>query len=231
MFANRRAEALFPNVAGRIPQQERDSPALPAIQGRHAGGTAYRPEEWPLARSLASDQVITDEEIEVTNPAGETRMLSVSASPVRDASGAVVAVVGAFSDITQRKTAASALRDAEERVRLFVEKATDFAIIFIDPDRKVVAWSSGAAHIFGWKRDEIIGRPADVLFTAEDRALGIPAANCRRPRRTGVPRMKGGMSARMAPGSGQAAFSARWDPRRMGAAASSNSCAIQPSIS
>jgi two-component system CheB/CheR fusion protein len=174
MFANRRAEALFPNVAGRIPQQEHDSPALPAIQGRHASGTAYRPEEWPLARSLASDQVITDEEIEVTNPAGETRILSVSASPVRDASGAVVAVVGAFSDITQRKTTAGALRDAEERVRLFVEKATDFAIIFIDPDRKVVAWSSGAAHIFGWKRDEIIGRPADVLFTAEDRALGIP---------------------------------------------------------
>ena len=174
MFANRRAEALFPNVVGRIPQQERDLPAQPAIQGRHAGGKAYRPEEWPLARSLASNEVITDEEIEVTDAAGETRTLSVSAAPVRDSSGATVAVVAAFSDITQRKTAASALRDAEERVRLFVEKATDFAIIFTDPGRKIVVWNSGATHMFGWTRDEVVGRPIDTLFTAEDRALGLP---------------------------------------------------------
>jgi two-component system CheB/CheR fusion protein len=174
MFANHQAEALFPNVAGRIPQQERDSPTLPVIQGRYAGGRTYRPEEWPLARSLKSNEVTTDEEIEVTNAYGETKILSVSASPVRDPSGATVAVVGAFCDITQRKTAASALRDAEQRVRLFVERATDFAIIFIDPDRKVVVWNAGATHMFGWTRDEIVGRPIDTLFSAEDRALGLP---------------------------------------------------------
>jgi PAS domain S-box-containing protein len=55
-----------------------------------------------------------------------------------------------------------------------VEKATDFAIIFTDPDRKVVVWNTGAARMFGWTRDEIVGRPIDTLFTAEDRALGIP---------------------------------------------------------
>jgi two-component system CheB/CheR fusion protein len=174
MFANHQAEALFPNVAGRIPQPEHDSPALPAIQGRHIGGKAYRPEEWPLARALAGNELITDEEIEVTNSSGETRILSVSASPVRDARGTTVAVVGAFSDITQRKTAAVALRDAEERVRLFVEGATDFAIIFIDPDRKILVWNTGATHMFGWTREEIVGRPIDILFTSEDRTLGIP---------------------------------------------------------
>ncbi|MDB6157236.1 MAG: torS, partial [Gammaproteobacteria bacterium] len=185
MFANRQAEALFPNVAGGIPQQDRDAPALLVIQGRHAGGRAYRPEEWPLARSLARNEVITDEEVEVTNPAGETRILSVSASPVRDASGVTVAAVGAFSDITQRKTTAGALRDAEERVRLFVEKATDFAIIFTDPDRKVMVWNTGAARMFGWTRDEIVGRPIDTLFTAEDRALGTPRSELQQAAQTG----------------------------------------------
>ncbi|MDB6107600.1 MAG: torS [Gammaproteobacteria bacterium] len=185
MFANRQAEALFPNVAGGIPQQDRDAPALLVIQGRHAGGRAYRPEEWPLARSLARNEVITDEEVEVTNPAGETRILSVSASPVRDASGVTVAAVGAFSDITQRKTTAGALRDAEERVRLFVEKATDFAIIFTDPDRKVMVWNTGAARMFGWTRDEIVGRPIDTLFTAEDRALGTPRSELQQAAQNG----------------------------------------------
>src|SRR2546430_12618714 len=40
----------------------------------------------------------------VTNSSGEKKMLSVSAAPVRDASGGTVAVVGTFTDITDRKS-------------------------------------------------------------------------------------------------------------------------------
>ncbi|MBV8805331.1 MAG: PAS domain-containing protein, partial [Sinobacteraceae bacterium] len=102
MFANRRAVSLFTEVGGTIAPHEGDPVGLPFIQGRHPGGQPYPPQEWPLVRALLSNEVIAAEEIEVTTSCGEVKILSVSASPVRDASGATVAVVGTFSDITQR---------------------------------------------------------------------------------------------------------------------------------
>ena len=51
-----------------------------------------------------------------------------------------------------------------------------YAIIAMDLDGLVTTWSTGAQHILGWAADEMIGRPASVLFTPEDRARGVPHA-------------------------------------------------------
>ena len=66
-------------------QQDRSLAPLPILQGSRPGGQFYRPEDWPLARALATNEVINDEEIEVVNASGEQKVLSVSAAPVRDA--------------------------------------------------------------------------------------------------------------------------------------------------
>ncbi len=79
-----------------------------------------------------------------------------------------------IQDITEQKRAEQQIRETEERSRLLIEGATDFAIFRISPDNLVESWNSGAERVFGWKESEIIGQSGAVLFTPEDRAAGIP---------------------------------------------------------
>ncbi len=78
-------------------------------------------------------------------------------------------------EIAQRKRVEQALREAEENLRRMIESVKDVAIFTIDPTGRVVTWNPGAQRLFGYADREIIGREADVLFTPEDRAAGVPA--------------------------------------------------------
>jgi PAS domain S-box-containing protein len=68
----------------------------------------------------------------------------------------------------------TALREREERLRLILASATDYAIFTMDVERRVPSWNEGAERLLGWAEAEIAGRPADVIFTPEDRAVAAP---------------------------------------------------------
>ncbi|WP_284944076.1 PAS domain S-box protein [Acidisoma cladoniae] len=64
---------------------------------------------------------------------------------------------------------------ARERfLEALFESATDYAIIAMDLDGLVISWNEGARRILGWTEDEMVGLPASVFFTIEDRRHGIP---------------------------------------------------------
>ncbi|MCU0791200.1 MAG: GAF domain-containing protein, partial [Nitratireductor sp.] len=67
----------------------------------------------------------------------------------------------------------SDLRASDERFRLTVEEASDYAIFITDENDVITDWLPGAAKVFGWSAEEAIGRPAALVFTPEDRAEGI----------------------------------------------------------
>lgn len=64
---------------------------------------------------------------------------------------------------------------AEERYRLLVKGASDYAMIFLDAEGRITGWNTGAERITGWSEAEVLGRPQDLIFTPEDRAQGVPA--------------------------------------------------------
>jgi PAS domain S-box-containing protein len=68
--------------------------------------------------------------------------------------------------------AGDALRESEERYRLIVESALDYAIFTTDRDGIITTWPPGAAKVFGWSAEEIVGQPSDRLFVPEDLAQG-----------------------------------------------------------
>ena len=52
------------------------------------------------------------------------------------------------------------------------QSSTKYSIIGEDRDRKILFWSEGARHNYGYTADEIIGKTEDILHTPEDRASG-----------------------------------------------------------
>lgn len=51
----------------------------------------------------------------------------------------------------------------------------DYAIFMLDPEGRVMTWSSGTQRVKGYDADEIIGKPLSTFYTAEDIEHGAPA--------------------------------------------------------
>ena len=105
---------------------------------------------------------------------GTEIQVALSVSPIKDTHGKVIGGTVIARDVTQQKRAAEALRGSEERLRLVVENATEYAIFSTDLQRCVTIWNSGAQRLLGYAGSEVLGRPADIIFTDEDRAAGAP---------------------------------------------------------
>ncbi|MGI4802504.1 MAG: PAS domain S-box protein [Janthinobacterium lividum] len=72
-----------------------------------------------------------------------------------------------------------ALQPTDAHYRLVVESATDFAIFTMDLQRRITSWNTGAEHLLGWPEHEALGHAADMIFTPEDQAAGVPEQEAR----------------------------------------------------
>ena len=79
-----------------------------------------------------------------------------------------------------------ALRSSEERFRLIVEHARDYAIFTTDAERRINDWHKGAELVFGWTAEEAIGQVVDITFTPEDLAGSQPEKEFETAREKGV---------------------------------------------
>lgn len=104
---------------------------------------------------------------------------NVSVSVLRARDGRPYSATALILDLTERNRARQASRESEERLRLVVENAREYAIFSMDLERRVTSWNVGAQRLIGFEEKEIIGKPADVIFTSEDRAAGVPEIEAR----------------------------------------------------
>jgi PAS domain S-box-containing protein len=79
-------------------------------------------------------------------------------------------------DCTEQRRAEDALRESEERYRLIVESALDYAIFTTDLKGRITSWNRGAREVLGWDESEALGRPNVILYTPEDHLAGVPEA-------------------------------------------------------
>ena len=84
--------------------------------------------------------------------------------------------VGFVIDLSEQRRAEE-LQGSERRLRLILESATDYAIFTTDLGGRIDSWNPGAERMFGYREDQAVGRPIDVLFTPRRTA----SRRCRAP--------------------------------------------------
>ncbi|RYG58189.1 MAG: PAS domain S-box protein [Alphaproteobacteria bacterium] len=60
---------------------------------------------------------------------------------------------------------------AQNHLQQIIESAIDFAIVVTDLNGIVTDWNKGAAKVFGWKNEEIVGHTIERILTPEDRRI------------------------------------------------------------
>lgn len=70
----------------------------------------------------------------------------------------------------------AALRQEEQRFRLFIDAVRDYAIFTLDTKGRVSNWNEGASRLLGYEAAEVIGRDFSCFFPKEDMDAGRPQA-------------------------------------------------------
>ncbi len=99
---------------------------------------------------------------------------NVVITPLLSADGSVRGFAKVTRDLSERRAAAEALRQSEERFRMLIEGVNDCAIYMLDPRGVVTTWNVGAQRLTGYRAAEIIGQPFAKFFREEDIAAGRP---------------------------------------------------------
>ncbi|HEY7768868.1 PAS domain-containing sensor histidine kinase, partial [Longimicrobium sp.] len=109
--------------------------------GYHLDGSRVQSEEWPLSRALRTGVPAGPDEYHVPRADGTRGTARLSASPVMDAQGAVIAGVVVIADVTEQRAALDALRASDERFRL-VNLATNDIIYDWELRAGTVDWNA-----------------------------------------------------------------------------------------
>jgi PAS domain S-box-containing protein len=100
----------------------------------------------------------------------------------------IAKVVGELGPVIERKRAEEALRASEERFRGVTDAAMD-AIVSADSEGRLRSWNRGAERMFGWRAEEVVGRPLTVIVP--ERLRAAHSEGIARVRRTGRSKLAG----------------------------------------
>lgn len=118
-----------------------------------------------LARIARGERVRHYETVRVAKD-GRPIVVSLSVSPLRLPSGKIVGASKIARDVTERKNAEEALLESEGMARAIIDTALD-AFIQMDEAGHIIGWNQQAEAIFGWSRDEAVGRSLGDLIVPE----------------------------------------------------------------
>lgn len=141
---------LPPQVAGEV--DDRKQLEWVTSQIKHPEQFAEQ-----VAHLYAHPDEMSHDEIELL----DRRFLDRYSAPVRDKNGKHYGRIWAFRDITERKRAQEQITEQAE----LLDKAQD-AILVGDLDGHILFWNKGAERMYGWTKEEAIGRKvSDLIYS------------------------------------------------------------------
>jgi PAS domain S-box-containing protein len=120
-------------------------------------------EEDQIQKSISGGKRVPPYETERIHKAGHLVLVELTASPIRSGGGETVGASSSYRDITS-------LKKAEAMFEGLLDGAAD-AIVLVGPDGVIRLVNAQAEKLFGYKRDELLGRQVEVLVPERVRDL------------------------------------------------------------
>ncbi|HLH54263.1 MAG TPA: PAS domain S-box protein [Verrucomicrobiae bacterium] len=138
---------------------EANGRALPEVfQIVHA--ETRQPLENPVDKALRTGAIVGPaNHAQLISKSGSGILVDDNAAPIRKADGTISGVVLVFRDVTEKQAA----QRNSARLAAIVEFSGD-AILTKTLNSVVQSWNAAAERLFGYRPEEIIGRPVTVLF-------------------------------------------------------------------
>jgi two-component system, cell cycle sensor histidine kinase and response regulator CckA len=118
----------------------------------------FRPESWKKLESAIEKTIVTgvpyEVDAEIVRPDGSKRWIVSRGDVERTPGGKIVLLRGTCQDITERKIAEAALREAEERNRALFESTLNLVYVH-DLQGNFIDANKAALELFGYTKEEI----------------------------------------------------------------------------
>ncbi len=125
-------------------------------------GSPLAHDQCPMAVTLREGRPIRGAEAIAERPDGTRVHFLPFPTPLRDASGKLTGAINLLMDITARREA-----DIESARLAAIVECSDDAIVSKTLDGTVTSWNAGAARIFGYEANEMLGQPITRIVPAE----------------------------------------------------------------
>ncbi len=169
LITNPPARSIF----GKISNANSDFGDRPCERFYPDGVTPFPFESTPLRRALKGEPIDDLEFIVKPKDGTQAFHLLASGRPIRSETGELQGAVTIFRDVTASRQAEQKLRDSEQMARAIIDTALD-AFVQIDETGTVLDWSPKAQDLFGWTREEAIGRRiGDLVVSPADRETHV----------------------------------------------------------
>lgn len=139
------------------------------LQGNSVLSVVHEEDREAVAAALASFLTGTSrsekQEFRTIRKDGQMIWVRIAVHVIQSQTSEPVLLVSC-EDVTARRQAEQALKDSERRTRAIVDAAMD-AVIVMDGRGNIREWNPQAVQIFGWSRDEAVGRRlSDTIIPA-----------------------------------------------------------------
>ena len=99
----------------------------------------------------------------IVQPDGDVRHLIEVGEVVHDVDGNPIERIGTLQDITELKRAEDETKESRARLEEFLGIAPE-AVITIADDMSITMFNQAAERIFGYKENEVLGKPIEILI-------------------------------------------------------------------
>lgn len=121
-----------------------------------------------VEETLHSDQPY-DIECRIIQPSGDIRFVRCRGLVTRDPAGQPIRMSGTVQDVTEYKLIEEVAKERDAQFKLVIESAPS-GMLMVRQDGTISLVNAQIEQMFGYSRDELLGRPFECLLSARDRS-------------------------------------------------------------